>query len=116
MIVSGGYSKALNSYLDTTLIFANGSWRSLGARLPYAVQNLAMVTLNNQVFLFGNISFSRQERAENIFSGGYAKNDGYQSQVLRYNTATSSWEGAGTMKEKRWGHAVAVIQDVGRFC
>ena len=116
MIVSGGYSKALNSYLDTTLIFANGSWRSLGARLPYAVQNLAMVTLNNQVFLFGNISLSRQERAENIFSGGYAQNEGTQSQVLRYNTATSSWEGAGTMKGKRYSHAVGVIQDVGKFC
>ena len=116
MIVSGGYSKALNSQLDTTLIFANGSWRSVGARLPWALQNLAMVTLNNQVFLFGNISFSRQERAENIFSGGYAKNEGTQSQVLRYNTATSSWVGAGTMREKRNCHAVAVIPDVGRFC
>ena len=62
MIVSGGYSKALNTKLDTTLIFANGSWRSLGARLPYAVQNLAMVTLNNQVFLFGNISLYRREQ------------------------------------------------------
>ena len=35
--------------------------------------------------------------------------------ILVFNTA-QSWQGGGSMKEKRSGHAVMLLNNVSRFC
>ena len=52
---------------------------------------------------------------DDIFTGGY-DGDNSLSDVLRYNNKNYAWEKVGQMKEGRYNHAVAVLEDVSHLC
>ena len=51
-----------------------------------------------------------------MFTGGMEKGGNPLSDILRYNNKNHTWEEVGQMKEARWGHAVAVLEDVSQLC
>ena len=51
---------------------------------------------------------------DDIFTGGLAGWPNTLSDILRYNNNT--WEEVGQMKEARYNHAVAVLEDVSKLC
>ena len=49
-----------------------------------------------------------------IFTGGW---DGSSlSDILQYNPTSHTWEEVGQMKEARYNHAVAVLENVSDLC
>ena len=51
---------------------------------------------------------------DDIFAGGDDGN--YLTDILEYNKENHTWQKVGEMKERREGHAVAVMADVSHLC
>ena len=63
-----------------------------------------MLTLN--LFVFN----------DDIFTGGRDNDGNSLSDILKYNNKNHAWEEVGQMKEARYNHAVAVLEDVSQLC
>ena len=60
-MVFGGFNNNLN-YLSTTEIFINNAWNIVHeAPLPIPMQQLGGVTLRNEVYALGRITFNTRE-------------------------------------------------------
>ena len=127
LLVTGGtqYSGRYIS-LDSTEVLEDmaGTWR-LTAPLPSARSGLSAASVENYIFVFGeNILFyidiehrivSYNVYNDDIFSGGRDNyNYKYLGDILRYKNHT--WEEVGQMKEARYRHAVAILEDVSNIC
>ena len=90
------------------------------ADLPFAVKGLVGASLNNVIYMFGeNFIIQIKIIISGITThctGGKAEGKrNYQDQILKYVPSEDKWERAGTMKSKRIGHSVAVI-NVTDYC
>ena len=116
LLVTGG---AGSIYLqDSTEVLEDmaGTWR-LTAPLPTARSVLRAASVDNNIFVFGqNILFILILNIEHdIFAGGYLGYPNYLKDILRYNK-NHTWEEVGQMKEARYSHAAAVMEDVSNLC
>ena len=123
LLVTGGYNNNDGYLASTEVMEAGGTWR-LTASLPSARHGLRAAVVNNNIFVFGenilcyinieHLIVSYNVYNDDIFTGGY---DGsYLKDILQYNTASHTWEEVGQMKEARFNHAVAVLDDVTKPC
>jgi len=105
LFVTGGGHKSGQTvtWLDSTEILEvtpGRSWRTLTtARLPSPRFGLLAGTANNVVFVFGGSDGSSEFNT-----------------ILSFNKAVESWQPAGQMSVRRWGHAAEKIEDIGQHC
>ena len=124
LLVTGGYNNN-DGRLDSTEVMEGNArtWR-LTAPLPSAREYLRAAVLDNKIFLFGenilcyinieHLIVSYNVYNDHIFAGGYVGS--YLSDILQYNTTSHTWEEVGQMKEARYKHAVALLDDVAQLC
>ena len=106
LLVTGGRQWSGNSSipLDSTEILETNTWR-ISAPLPSARYGLRAASLGNTIFLFGGSSSSF------LFDGLSELNT-----ILKYDATNQTWETVGEMGEKRYGHTVALMEDVSKLC
>ena len=51
-MVVGGFGTQL---LDTTEVYQDNAWRTVSGKLPRAMVNMEVTTINNKILLFGKI-------------------------------------------------------------
>ena len=58
MIVAGGIN--FSTYLDSVEVLegVDGSWRTLEAKLPRAMEGIRGITLNNVIYMIGEYQFN----------------------------------------------------------
>ena len=125
LLVTGGYNYNDGYLASTEVMEAGGTWR-LTASLPSARNGLRAAVVNNNIFVFGenilcyinieHLIVSCNVYNDDIFTGGWMGSSSYLKDILQYNTASHTWEEVGQMKEARYRHAVAVLDDVTKLC
>ena len=124
LLVTGGHNNNDGTLATTEVMKTGGTWR-LTAPLPSARYGLRAAVVNNNIFVFGenilcyinieHLIVSCNVYDDDIFTGGRGSS-GYLKDILQYNTASHTWEEVGQMKEARFNHAVAVLDDVTKLC
>merc|ERR1712223_1718738 len=98
--ISGGTSFTRLESTEMLVVSPGRSWRTLTtARLPSPRSKLRAGTANNVVFVFG----------------GYDGSSEFNT-ILSFNKTEESWQPAGQMSVRRWGHAKEKIEDIGQHC
>ena len=131
LLMTGGHNTN-DGYLASTEVMEAGDWGwkwgtwRLTASLPSARNGLRAAVVNNNIFVFGDnilcyiniehLIVSCNVYNVDIFTGGYTGSSYYPKDILQYNTASHTWEEVGQMKEARYRHAVAVLDDVTKLC
>ena len=135
MIVAGGMTGVWSnfpSYLDSVEVLegVDGSWRSLEAKLPRAMQGIRGITLNNVIYMIGeyqfniNLSIYLHSIILNVMlskvkiSGGKNAGDQWFNTILQYMPDEEKWIQAGNMLKTREWHSVGLVdwQMVKQFC
>ena len=124
LLVTGGYNSNDGYLTSSEVMETGGTWR-LTAPLPSARKGLRAVVVNNNIFVFGicicyinieHLIVSCNVYNDDIFTGGLFGGSSYLKDILQFNTASHTWEEVGQMKEGRYEHAVAVLDDVSKLC
>lgn len=102
LLVTGGGHDSGGEWisLDSTEVLEDmaGTWR-LTAPLPSGRYGLRAASVENNIFVFGGTDDDWKSLSD----------------ILRYNK-NHTWEEVGQMKEARYYHAVAVMEDVSNLC
>ena len=127
MIVAGGIN--FSTYLDSVEVLegVDGSWRSLEAKLPRAMQGIRGITLNNVIYMIGEQQFNINLSSLIILnvmlskvkiSGGKNASDQWFNTILQYMPDEEKWIQAGNMLKTREWHSVGLVdwQMVKHFC
>ena len=116
LLVTGGKqgSGDSSSPLDSTEILETNTWR-ISAPLPFPGYGLKAASLGNTIFLFGEKIFCINLWFNFNFLGGHAGSFELNT-ILKYDATNQTWEEVGEMGEKRFGHTVALMEDVSKLC
>ena len=121
IIVTGGLIDGKASAL-TEMSVNFGRWDIVSsAPLPFPLTMAAALTINNQVYLFGNSSKPRRFKINHCYAGGSSdKLNSFTvnlNQILKFDSYQNSWIAGGAMRYPRYPRpTVQVLPNVSRFC
>ena len=123
IIVTGGLIDGKASAL-TEMSVNFGRWDIVSsASLPFPLTMAAALTINNQVYLFGNSSKPRRFKINHCYAGGspdptkLLKRLLNLNQILKFDSYQNSWIAGGAMRYPRYPRpTVQVLPNVSRFC
>ena len=120
--MTGGWD---GTYLSSTEIYvlSSSAWSSV-ASLPSGRSNFQAATVNNAVYVFGEINSERNFYYKTLLGGTfYSSSSGrqYYDDIYRYDHVRNSFTDeaghrAAKMKEARMNHKAAPLVDVQKFC
>ena len=124
-LVSGGsaYVDGVYTYLSSTELLREGSraWVATG-QLPGQPRGfLRGVSLDNRVLMTGKDPRHQYWDHDYSISGGYhafGRSGRPVDDIVEFDPKTGQWKEVGKMLEKRYGHAMAVVDwdDVKQYC
>ena len=80
-----------------------GAWETAG-QFPKAISGLRGVSLNNNIFMTGNIIVNQ------FISHKHSNNTGgYSDSILRFNSVDGSWEEVGKLQQMRHDHGASLV-------
>ena len=106
----------------TEMSVNNGRWEIVSsASLSAPLIAPAALTINNQVYLFGNSSKPRRFKINHCYAGGSSdKLNSFTvnlNQILKFDSYQNSWIAGGAMRYPRYPRpTVQVLPNVSRFC
>ena len=111
--MTGGYDEYEMDVTDSTETYDHsvGRWVLTRAKLPALMAHLRATSIDNRIFIFGMIfykplSFSSLKL---VVPGGRSTQETYD-RILEYDITGDSYKEIGHMLDKRFNHAVSVVQ------
>ena len=89
--------------LSSTEILLGSGW-SYAASLPSGRKSLKAVTLDNSVFVVGELTSTTNYEYD------------LMDDILQYNGSSNIWLNAGKMRTSRRDYSVALLTDISKIC
>ena len=115
-LVTGGWDNSGLSSTET-LVERDGAWISAG-ELPVAMDGLKGVSLNNNIFMTGNIIVHKLLVKKTPDITGGSDGSSYRDSVLRFKPDDGTWDEVGKMQHGRVNHGASLVNvdDVINYC
>ena len=98
-----------DKYLSSTEVYRGGRWVTVGP-LPMAVDGVRGVTLDNTVFMTGQmVSYLHTHIVRRVSTGGQDNQPTHRPEIWRYSAESGSWSLDIYMRTERSFHAVSVV-------